>query len=163
MIKETEEHLIYDKLPDYSILLVQVNCDGDAQGGLQLQLAKKHPQWFQDYRRHCGWFRDGHQHEMMGSFYAYRLDDKNIIASAFAQLDIKKTDVQTDYAAWRRILKNVEYQARWQKKQTFQPWTVHVQYGVGCGSNGGGDWETMYGLLQEAFGKSSVDLYIHNY
>ena len=164
MITEVEGSL-FDGLPEYSVIMHQVNCLGIAGAGVALQVKNKFPKWYDDYHTYCSWFKGGsfaadRTQDLLGTFHQHKVSDKLIICSAFGQLGIAKDKPVTDYNAWKRIMRMVERQTRYVNEKMGMNWTVHIPHMMGCGL-GGGDWDRMRELLGFYFGDSPVQLVIH--
>lgn len=158
-------------LPNYGILLHQFNCCGELTNGLLSRISKKFPGWYDDIRKYTKWWEHARRSELLGSTHNFRVNSgKNIICSAFTQVrppNAQAAQQDTDYNAWSRVFKKVEYQTRYQNGSNIQKWTVHIPDGLGTfristgGLGGGGDPAEMDKLIRKFFENSTVELVIH--
>ena len=158
MIIEVEDDMLRDIKP-WSVLMHQVNCLGIAGAGIAKQLRDKYPAWYGMYKRHCDQVE--FKKNLLGTVHAMAVGHDVIVCSAFAQLGISKREPVTDYDAWELICPKIESEIRTRNSEKNMNWTLHIPYGIGCGL-AGGDWEKMRGIFEYYFGRSPVDLYIHN-
>lgn len=160
MIKTIHTNLLHD-IPDYSVILHQVNCQGMSTAGQMSQIIKRFPDWFQNYHGYCGWFRDGHENEILGTFHRYDVNPKLIICSAFAQIGISRAKQVTNYEAWEKICRNVERQTRLVNEKMRLNWKIHIPYNIGSNFEGG-NISAMMDIFEFYFKDSPVELWIHD-
>lgn len=134
------------------IICHQVNCLGYMGAGLALQLRKKYPEMFEEYKRFINYpptgsifiapTRNQNIEMLMGRAHFYFAKDKKIIASLFAQKGVGN-GVQTDYDSLYESLCRVSEYAITTKR------TIAIPYKLGCGL-AGGDWEVVEKIIQRA-------------
>ncbi len=154
---QTVKGSVLDNLPDYSVLLHQCNAKGWMNAGLARQIAQRWPENFKKYHEFCGWYKNGHEREILGVIVPCQISDKFIICNAIGQLTVGRDKQFTDYNAWHTMCKKLEYQTRWNNKRTGQNWTIHVPDKIGCGL-GGGDYEEVHKIFSQYFDDSPVSL-----
>lgn len=163
MIKEVETGIFDDISSDDSVILQQVNCRGILQQGMPTRINRRFPGWYDDYRKYCLWFKDGHEDEIMGSFHRFDAAKNTIVCSAFCQLAPLKSNVQTtDLDAWHQICRKIEKQTNAVNKMTGKNWKIHVQSDVGC-RDGNANPDDMREIFDLYFADSPVELIIHRY
>lgn len=161
MIHEVETSILKD-IPDYSVILHQVNCQGFVQPGISQQLCRDYPGWYQDYHGFCKWFAGGHENEILGSFHRFPVQGKNlIICSAFAQAKGGKRPSSTDLDAWNKIIRKVFVQTKRVNKQLGVNWKIHIQQNIGSFDRDGSNEELMEMFTQQFGEDPDVQLWIH--
>lgn len=161
MIREIEGSILTNIQP-FSVIMHQCNAKGWMGAGIAKEIAKKWPKAYDEYRKYCAWFKDGHEHEILGTFVGVKVKQDLIICNAIAQTTVSKSKQMTDYNAWETICSKIERQTRYINTKSPQKWSIHIPYKIGCGL-GGGDWEVMSEIFYKYFNESPVELVCHNY
>ena len=134
------------------IICHQTNCIGVMGGGVALQIRKKWPKVYNEYLEDCKCFEKSPQ-RMLGHVQDILVKDGLVVANCYGQV-FPGHGCMTDYKAWDLILDKLSDISNYFSLDLHFPWMV------GCGL-AGGDWETMLGKINKAFGKSSIDVFIH--
>lgn len=100
-----------------------------------------------------------HAYELIGTTHNFRINSRQIICSVFGQIGVTKSARLTDYDALDQAFRKIEYQTRAVNDQGREHWTLHIPSGLGA--SGGGEWPTVYAIIEKHFGRSPVKLYIH--
>lgn len=158
---ETVRGSVLSDIKDYSVILHQCNAKGWMGAGIAKQIRERWPECFKSYHSYCGWFKDGHEHEIMGTWHFWKVSNKLIICNAIAQATVSRDKQVTDYDAWERICRKLESQTRSQNKAFRTDWTIHAPDRIGCGL-GGGDYEQMHAIFEKYFADSPVRLVFHS-
>lgn len=129
-------------------LVHQVNCCGVMGKGLALQIRNKYPDVYRRYQIYC---EEHRIRDLIGRVLLIPTDDGKVICNLFAQERYGNDKRYTDLVALRSCF---------QKLIKIVPVYEHIAmpYMIGCG-NGGGDWQSVYGLIQNEFTKHDVALY----
>ena len=120
------------------ILVHQVNCRRVAGAGLALQIRSRWPLWWRCYRERPALL--GHAHITEVEAYVW-------VADLYAQRDIGRNVVQTDYTALRACLARLGARAdglRIDRDLLLFPWRI------GCGL-AGGNWTIVRPMIEGAF------------
>jgi len=120
------------------VLVHQVNCRRVAGAGLALQIRRRWPVWWKRYRDRPA---------LLGYAHIAEVDSYIWIADLYAQRDIGRYVVQTDYAALRECLTRLgERVDEWRidRDLLFFPWRI------GCGL-AGGNWTAVQPMVEAAF------------
>lgn len=137
------------------IICHQTNCLGIMGGGLALQIKNKWPKVFNEYNKICATINP--KSELLGEVNAVAVDSSLVIANCFGQENIGYGKCMTSYEAWDKILpKLVNISDFYSLEDLHMPWMI------GCGL-AGGDWNIMFKKLNDYFGDSAFNLYIHEY
>lgn len=157
MIKTTNSNIFKD-LPDKSVILQIVNCEGSAETGFPGECRKRFPQWYISYKEQCDWFRRDYLESIMGSFHSFSQNDNLKICSMFAIGAVTKARPMIDFKAVEKAMRKIEQQVRRVNSDLNTNWILHVQK-----TNDGffGDWQRFYELLEYFFRESPVELWIH--
>ena len=161
MIK-TVEGSIFDNLPDYSVFLHQCNAKGWMGSGIAAKVAKKWPQVYKEYHEFCGWFKNGHEREIMGTIVSVQVNPKFIVCNAIAQYSVSRFREMTDYDAWETICKKLESQTCIMNQKNHMNWTIHAPEKIGCGL-ANGDPQKMRDIFEYYFAESPVQLTFYHY
>lgn len=126
----------------------QVNCYGKMDRGIAVQIREKYPDVYRRYQNYC---EEHCIRDLIGRILLIPTYDGKIICNLFGQeqygLNRKYTDMKVLGKCFYELDKIVPI-----KEQIAMP------YMIGCG-NGGGDWQSVYGLIQNEFTKHDVALY----
>lgn len=141
------------------VICHQVNCQGVMGSGIAKQVREKYPKVYEEYKKICDKYKN-RSHALLGliqpvgTVAEYNTQFRGI-ANLFAQeyfgYDGK---CYTDYDALRQCLEAVN-------RCTPNGCTVAIPYLMGC-HRGGGDWNIVYKMIEEAFG-NGVDVLICEY
>ena len=117
------------------IILHQANCQGVMGAGLALQLKKKWPVVYTDYRT-----KYEQKGLYLGDIIISRVEEKNdvYVASICSQKFYGRGKVFTDY----------EYLRKCMKALSTNRMQIYVPYGIGCGI-AGGDWNVVSKIIDE--------------
>lgn len=134
------------------IVCHQTNCIGVMGAGLALQIRNKWPKIYNAYKEECLAFEQDPK-KLLGHVQDILVSDGLVVANCYGQI-FTGTGCMTDYKAWDVILDKLTDLSNYFSLDLHFPWMV------GCGL-AGGDWETMLGKIKRAFGKSSINVFIH--
>ncbi len=152
---------VFNDLPPHSVIMNAVNARGWISGGFSRQIQQRWPKCFEDYHEFCGWFKNGHEKEIMGHLHHWQVSTKLIIVNCITIQTYGKDRQVTDYEAWERCAKVLEAQTRNQNLKTGVNWTLHAPEKIGV-LNGEEDATEIRRIFNEVFGQSSVDLVLHS-
>ena len=127
-----------------SVIGHQTNCHGVMGAGVALQLKRKYPHMFDDYRQHCN------NNHCAGTTRLFRLKNGQYIANIFGQYGTgfgKQTDEEMLECAVNDLIRQMK---------ELGLTTLALPYGIGCGL-GGGEWKKVYGILVKCFTDSEAD------
>lgn len=129
------------------VILHQVNCQGVMGSGVAKQVKERYPNVFWGYKLVCDWCKD--KSELLGIAEAYQTKD-NIIVNLHAQENYGYDGkCYTDYDALKRCLIEVADHIATEHD------TIAIPYLMGC-HRGGGDWNKVYGMIEEVLGDYNV-------
>lgn len=116
----------------------QVNCKGVMGCGLALQIKRKYPKVFQQYKSHLNYAG-------LGKIQIIKISDRLFVANLFSQDDFGNKDkIYTDYTALKKCFTKLnEFAQR-------SDLDVYLPYKIGCGY-GKGDWIVVTSLIEECF------------
>ena len=136
---------IFDSGAD--IILHQVNCQGVMGSGIAKQVREKFPNVYMHYKNLCDTY-SYNRASLLGNVQAILVGDK-LIANLFAQehygYDGK---CYTDYNALKKCLETVN-------RYVYRNEVVAIPYLMGC-HRGGGDWDTVYKMIEDIFTDNDV-------
>ena len=122
------------------IICQQVNCQGVMGSGLALQIIKKYPEVYTQYRSFCKIYWDN----LLGAICFVKTKNK-IIACLFGQDDYGRSKkVYTIYHALEYALESTKIYAENNNL------SVAIPYGIGCGL-ANGDWEIVKEMIDRVF------------
>ncbi|MBX4152387.1 macro domain-containing protein [Paenibacillus lautus] len=146
MIKIIEENLL-DASED--IIGHQVNCQGVMGSGVAKLLRDKYSNLYPSYKQFCS---NHNPHDLLGKCHIVKTGDK-YTANLFGQLNYGRQKVRyTDYDALKKSLVILRIAA--QRRNL----SVALPYNIGCGL-ANGDWNIVYGIIDEVFSDREVTLY----
>ena len=128
---------------EQGIIVHQVNCRGVMGAGLALYIKQKYPQVYNNYKKACAMYKP---EELLGKVQMVKITNNLVVCNLFAQLSYGRDKRYTDYNAFESCLKKLAF-------KTDADTPIYFPYKIGCGL-AGGDWETVYGL---------IDMYLHNH
>lgn len=123
------------------IICHQVNTYGGMGGGVAAQIRAKFPEANREYEIFC---MDKSEEELIGHVCVATCGDK-IIANIFSQ-----REYDTDYDAMEGCFKWLV--------NNYPGKSFALPFGIGCGI-ANGNWDKVYGIIEEAFKDSAVTLY----
>lgn len=124
------------------IILHQVNCQNVMGSGVAKALYTKWPQVKSEYHDYCDMFKCAE--DRLGNICVVAVSEKQLVINCFSQLTFGTTGKHTNYLAVARCFEYVNRKS-----------TVAIPYLYGCGL-GGGDWNVVSALIEEAFGDRAV-------
>lgn len=127
----------------------QVNCVGVMGAGLAKQIRNKYPKAYDEYLRLVK--RHDDKNELLGIVQEVEAQGRRIV-NLFCQLNVGTHKQQTSYIAIDKALRRVA------KRTKELSLSVALPYGIGCGL-AGGDWNTVYEIIEDAFSDYEVTLY----
>lgn len=140
------------------VICHQVNCKGVMGTGLALQVKKRNPKLFQEYRLVC----TRHGSDNLGTAYVLPVDrelyepveKQHFIANCFGQDGYGRDKRYTDYDALKRALEMVR---KW--ATTYEKHSIAIPHGIGCGA-AGGNWDIVRAMIQDVFEGSGLEVTI---
>lgn len=135
------------------IICQQVNCVGVMGAGLALQIKRKWPVVYKNYKQDCDLVADDPT-KLMGCVQDTLVGDGLVVANCFGQVYPGMNRVMTDYFAWDMILDKLCVLAN------FFSLDLHFPWGIGCGL-AGGDWGIISEKLHNKFNDSKTLAFIH--
>ena len=155
MLKHVSGNILTPNLEDRGVIVChQVNCMGVMGAGLALQVRTKHPEVFGLYRDKCRQIAAGIGGLGDVQFCSVLADAGYIVANIFGQDGYGRDKQYTDYAALKKAFQNIA--------MAFPMYIIRIPYLMGCGL-AGGDWNTVYGIVEETLVTAGVDVEIwHN-
>lgn len=139
------------------VICHQVNCQGVMGSGLAKQVRERYPSVYKEYKSWCNIYKP---EELLGKSQFvplvpisevangnYQQGDLMGIINVFGQLDYGYTgECHTDYEALRHAFQNLR---KFCKTFLYNP-VIAFPYNFGC-ARGGGDWETVSAMIEDAF------------
>ena len=147
MIKIVQSNIL--NAPE-DILAHQVNCIGVMGSGLAKQIKIKYPEVFKEYQKYINTYE--YKSLVLGNCQIVKATDEKYIANLFGQFGYGRKEQQTNYKALEESLFSLKVMAKDSHK------SIAIPYGIGCGL-GGGDWNIVYGIIEEVFGDYDVTIY----
>lgn len=141
----------------------QVNCIGVMEAGLALQIKKKFPNVFDEYRaflkEHEEKHRDGitSQKYPIGQVQFVAVEDNKTVANIFGQIDVGGAKRHTDYEALKTALRAIRDAVTTEGSEHYKK-SVALPYGLGCGL-AGGSWDVVSEIIEDTFANDEVTLY----
>jgi len=113
------------------IICHQVNCQGVMGTGIALQIRRKWPKVYEEYR-------DVHRRGQLflGNITLTQVGPKLFVANLCGQDRYGRDKRYTDYNALARCMAVL----------SLLNWPIYIPYGMGC-SNAGGDWKVVSSLI----------------
>lgn len=124
------------------ILVHQVNCQRVAGAGLALQIRQRWPEWYEFYRR-CS--------NELGNVSVFLAEPAVIVASLYAQQGYGRNTVQTDYVAFDKCLRSLQYHLNILSYDG----NIYFPHGIGCGL-AGGFWPSSRWLIERRFPDATI-------
>lgn len=138
---------------DCDIIVHQVNCYGVMGSGIAKQVKERYPNVYCFYYSYCEKEKD--KNKLMGKVLMVNtLEDKTrIIANFFSQESYGYGKQFTSYEAFRECLEYL--------KDNYSNYSIAFPYLIGC-KRGGGDWNKIYGMIEEILRDCDVTIYEHD-
>lgn len=140
MIKHIQCDILKSGAP---IICHQVNCQGAMNSGLARQIREQYPEVYESYRKVCN---NNRPKDLLGTILPVMVEGNVQIINLFSQNNYGYDGkLYTNYDAMEEtfdILSRVLCPGE----------TIAFPYLLGC-VRGGGDWETVYSLIQKYFEK----------
>lgn len=134
------------------IICHQVNCKGNMGRGVAKTFKEKYPFAFSQYKDLC---KDCVPDELLGTvLMRYEIDNK-WTCCMFAQDDWRGHGCNTDYAAFDECCDAIKREI---KGLHLDDVIINMPYRIGAGL-GGGNWNTIYSILEEQFKNYNVILW----
>lgn len=131
--------------PD-DLICHQVNCKGNMGRGVARTFREKYPRAYYRYLSMC---QTSTATTLLGTCLFNKEDDSHISCSMFAQNDWHGRDVcNTNYSAFRECCGEIKEFIIHNKLSRDYP--INMPYSIGAGL-GGGDWNIIYGILDDEF------------
>lgn len=154
MVEFKHQDILSDITPN-TIVLHQVNCLGMMGSGLALQIRNKWTNAYLEYRKFC----KGNQN-LLGQIQLVGVGKGIVLCNAFGQDGVSRTQLMTNYDAWKLgILPRLHLALQLLEQKTRIGWKIRCPFGIGCGL-GGGNWDTMLGLIENEFKDSKFEFII---
>lgn len=148
---------------DADVIVHQVNCRGVMGSGVAKQVKKYFPDTFMAYSNMCKRYAAaGSTEELLGQalFVIEGVGGHEVgIANLFSQFDYgydKK--LYTNYNAFREALQDMKTQLLLFCHRLTRDPRIAIPYRIGC-DRGGGDWDTVYKIIEEELSDFDVTLY----
>ena len=150
MIKYVKGDILSPNTSDSIVLIChQVNCMGVMGAGLAKQVRTKYPWIYESYRKRCE--EASLKSNLLGEvqFCSILPNTGYVIANVFGQETFGRDGkCYTDYDALRKAFAYIA--------ETLLPQdVVRIPYKMGCGL-GGGDWDVVLDIIDEAFRDKEV-------
>lgn len=128
----------------------QTNTKGVWGSGIAKAIKDRYPEAYLQYQLSCHEYGD----KLLGLCWMTKVDEARVVANLFGQTTFgrNKNVVYTDYNALRSALQSLKIRA---KKFGY---SVALPYNIGCGL-ANGDWNVVYGIIEEVFRDYEVSLY----
>ncbi len=126
----------------------QTNCKGAMGGGIALALKRKYPKMYREYRRLC------RTNDCFGKTRIIQIDGSRHIANIFGQKNAG-AGLQTDYAALEIAFEDLKAQMKYKNLNS-----LALPCYIGCGL-GGGDRNTVRGIIERCFGDSGINTVLY--
>lgn len=144
---------IFESSVDY--ILHQVNCQGAFNSGLAKQVRDKYPKVYEEYKRWCNTMPKTHLlglAQFVSTKDLYNTSFRGIV-NIYGQYSYGYNgDCYTDYNALRSALTIF-------RDHLLSPCTIAIPYLMSC-CRGGGSWAIVYGIIEEVFKDSNIDVLI---
>lgn len=150
MVVQKKGNLFSSSAP---VLCHQVNCMGSMGAGIAKQVKRLYPGVYAEYRSLC---RAHRGRELMGFAQILPADgcEGRYIANCFGQYKTSLIKQSTEYDALRSSLESVR---AWTAEKGIH--AAALPYKIGCGY-GGGDWETVFGIISDVFSGPDITVEI---
>ena len=128
------------------VILHQVNCQGAMNSGVAKQVREKYPEVYESYKRLCDSYN--YSDKLLGRCQPICVNSELDIVNIFGQYKFGYDGkCYTDYDKLQHALCTVDL--------NYNRKTIAIPYLMGC-HRGGGDWNVVYKLIEEAFEDNDV-------
>ena len=134
------------------IICHQVNCQGVMGSGVAKQVKEKYPMVYREYKAVCNMYQPS---ELLGLNLITYIDKTHMIANLFGQERFGYDG--KCYTNYDSLLNALE-----QLRDGYSNKTIAIPYLMGC-HRGGGDWDTVYEMIEKVFADSNCDILICEY
>lgn len=128
------------------IICHQVNCMGVFGSGIALDIKKKWPMVFEEYRNKMLMPR----YKNLGRAQVVNVGEDLYVANLFGQFDYGRDFRRTEYGSIYTALKNLKKQIDLKQIEDHKDRQVFFPYKMSC-QNAGGDWNLLMEMLDELF------------
>ena len=139
---------------DADIIIHQVNCQGVMGSGVAKQVKDKYPNVYNSYYSMC---KNYSSNDLLGKVLLVNTPDYisngkriRMIANFFSQDNYGYQGVFTNYDSFKSCL---EYM-----RDSYSNCSMAIPYLIGC-RRGGGNWETIYRMIEDVLGDCDVTIY----
>jgi len=145
------------------IICHQVNCQKVMNADLAKQIRNKYPNVYKEYVDLINWAKEEYKRgyskkeSLLGSIQFVECSDGKIVANLFGQDRYGRDKQYTDYEALEKCLYSLYESVTWENNK-LKGKSIAIPYGIGCGL-GGGDWNTVYGIIEKIFSDYDVSIY----
>lgn len=140
-----------------NVVLHQVNCQGVMGSGLAKQIKDKYPIVYEEYKKYCDSFPNKLHLLGLAQFVEIGNESIKFFVNIFGQFNYGTHQKQTDYVALRQGFETVFNTVNNIYLKDYKL-TIAIPYKIGCGL-GGGNWNIVYGMIEEVFGNYDVTIY----
>lgn len=134
------------------IICHQVNCQGVMGSGIAKQVREKYPWVYGEYKEFCSHYAAS---DLLGLNLITYIDETHMIANLFGQEKFGYDGkCYTNYDKLRNALEHL--------KAEYPDKIIAFPYLLGC-HRGGGDWNIVYGMIEEIFSDYDGDILICEY
>lgn len=138
------------------VICHQVNCRGEMNTGVAAQVRQRYPWVYGEYRECCKYFSSNLE-GILGVYQQVYIDETRMILNIFAQYDFGYDGkCYTDYNALEEALNDIA------TEEVYQGKIIAFPYKMGC-HRGGGDWNIVYKMIEDAFKDSDCEVLICEY
>lgn len=139
-----------------SIICQAVNCQGVQGAGLALDMKKKFPEQYFDYKHLCERHTENKGADLLGlAQYCALHEDNKYMMNAFTQQFYGRKGLFTDYDAVRSVFGSFAKRVASSTKQV----DLYLPKFLGCGL-AGGDWEIVSSIIKEELSVTSLNVII---
>jgi O-acetyl-ADP-ribose deacetylase (regulator of RNase III) len=141
------------------VICHQVNCRGEMNTGVAAQVRQRYPWVYGEYKAFLSCYDSEKLIEecVLGSYQQVYIDETRVINNIFAQFDFGYDGkCYTSYDALEKVLNNIA------DDKNYKGRTVAFPYKMGC-HRGGGDWDIVYKMIEDAFKNSDCEVLICEY
>ena len=139
-----------------------VNCMGVMGGGVALQIRKKYPEVYTEYKEFCdnkrpdGGKEDNRMYTMLGVADFVETRDHTFVYNLFAQFNYGTEKRQLDYDALTECLNDMCQQINTYANFRDVEKKVAIPYMIGCGL-AGGDWSKVCSIIETVEAENGIE------
>lgn len=138
-----------------NIIMHQCNTMRTMGAGIAKQIKNKYPE---AYKADCQFMMAQPPQQKLGQFSWAQAADGRFIVNLYGQLRYGREKQHTDYVALQSAL---QQSFHWVKNNFTNP-IVGLPKGMGC-NNAGGDWETVYDIIETVAKMYQIQVHIYQY